>query len=73
MNPLQRYLAEEIATDHVDGVLTRREAMRRLGLLGLTTVTAAALIASCSEEPEEASTPSPTSPDTAGEHRNRRE
>jgi carboxymethylenebutenolidase len=67
VTPLQRYLAEEIATDHVDGLLTRREAMRRLGLLGLTTVAAAALIASCSEEPEEASTPSPpTSPDTAG-------
>ena len=57
MTPLQRYLAEEIATDHVDGLLTRREAMRRLGLLGLTTAASAALIASCSEEPEEASTP----------------
>jgi carboxymethylenebutenolidase len=66
VNPLQRYLAEEIATDHVDGLLTRREAMRRLGLLGLTTAAAAALIASCSAEPEEASTPSPTSPATAG-------
>ena len=57
MTPLQRYLAEEIATDHVDGLLTRREAMRRLGLLGLTTAASAALIASCSEEPEEASAP----------------
>ncbi len=57
MTPLQRYLAEEIATDHVDGLLTRREAMRRLGLLGLTTAASAALIASCSEEPEQASTP----------------
>jgi carboxymethylenebutenolidase len=46
---LQRYLAEEIATDHVDGLLTRREAMRRLGLLGLTTTAAAALMASCGE------------------------
>lgn len=27
---LQRYLAEKAATDHVDGLLTRREAMRRL-------------------------------------------
>ena len=66
VTPLQRYLAEEIATDHVDGLLTRREAMRRFGLLGLTTATATALIASCSEEPDEASAPSPTSPDTAG-------
>jgi carboxymethylenebutenolidase len=59
---MQRYLAEEIATDHVDGLLTRREAIRRLGLLGLTTAAATALIASCSEEPEETSTQSPTSP-----------
>ena len=65
MTPLQRYLAEEIATDHVDGLLTRREAMRRLGLLGLTAAAATALIASCSEEPEEASTPPPMSPATA--------
>jgi carboxymethylenebutenolidase len=66
VKPLQRYLAEEIAADHVDGLLTRREAMRRLGLLGLTTAAATALIASCGERPEEASAPSPTSPDATG-------
>jgi len=44
---LLRYLAEEIATDHADGLLTRREAMSRLGLLGLTTAAAAALLTSC--------------------------
>jgi carboxymethylenebutenolidase len=47
VTPLQRYIAEEIATDHVDGLLSRREAMRRLGLLGLTTAAATALIAAC--------------------------
>ena len=31
MTELERYLAEEIAEDHVDGIITRREAMRRLG------------------------------------------
>jgi carboxymethylenebutenolidase len=35
MTELQRYLAEEVAEDHADGIITRREAMRRLGLLGL--------------------------------------
>ncbi len=35
MTPLNRYLAEEIATDHVDGLLTRRDAIRRLALLGM--------------------------------------
>ena len=45
MTELQRYLAEEIAEDHADGIITRREAMRRLGLLGLTGTAAAALLA----------------------------
>ena len=47
MTPLERYVAEEIATDHVDGLLTRREALRRLGLLGMGAAAAGALIASC--------------------------
>lgn len=49
MTPLQRYIAEEIATDHVDGLLSRREAMRRLALLGVGTAAATALIAACGE------------------------
>jgi carboxymethylenebutenolidase len=42
---LQRYLAEEIAEDHADGLVSRREALRRLGLLGLSAATAASLLA----------------------------
>lgn len=49
MTSLQRYIAEEIATDHLDGLLSRREAVRRLGLLGMSAA-ASALIASCSDE-----------------------
>ena len=49
MTSLQRYIAEEIATDHVDGLLTRREAIRRLALLGLGASAAAALIAGCAD------------------------
>jgi carboxymethylenebutenolidase len=45
MTELQRYLAEEIAEDHVDGIITRREALRRLGLLGLGMATASSLLA----------------------------
>ena len=44
MTELQRYLAEEVAEDHVDGIITRREAMRRLALLGVTGSTAAAML-----------------------------
>ena len=45
MTEYQRYLAEEIAEDHADGLVSRREALRRLGLLGLTGVAAASLLA----------------------------
>jgi carboxymethylenebutenolidase len=40
-------MAEEIAVDHVDGLLTRREALRRLALLGVGGVAATALLAAC--------------------------
>jgi carboxymethylenebutenolidase len=45
MNEFQRYLAEEIAVDHADGFLSRREALRRLGLLGLGAAAASTLLA----------------------------
>jgi carboxymethylenebutenolidase len=63
VNPLERYIAEEIAADHVDGLLTRREAMRRLALLGLGATAASALIAACSaQDPDESPVaPTPTS------------
>ena len=44
MTELQKYLAEEVAEDHVDGIITRREAMRRLGLLGVSGAAASALL-----------------------------
>jgi carboxymethylenebutenolidase len=45
MMEIQRYLAEEVAEDHADGIITRREAIRRLGLLGVTGAAAAGLLA----------------------------
>jgi carboxymethylenebutenolidase len=42
---IQRYLAEEIAEDHADGLVSRREALRRLGLLGLSGAAAGSLLA----------------------------
>lgn len=41
------YLAGEVVEDFADGLLDRREALRRLGLLGLTLGSAAALLAAC--------------------------
>ena len=40
MTEMQRYLAEEVAEDLVDGIITRREALQRLGLMGITGATA---------------------------------
>lgn len=69
MTPLQRYIAEEIATDHVDGLLSRREALRRLGLLGIGATAASALIAACGEkrpaQPQASAPASTTAPTTA--------
>ena len=45
MTELQRYLAEEVAEDHADGLISRREALRRLGLLGLGAAASASLLA----------------------------
>ena len=60
MTALQHYIAEEIATDHLDGLLTRREAVRRLALLGMGAAAAADLISACSEQQNPAESPTPT-------------
>src|SRR5918994_4984098 len=46
MTEMQRYLAEEVAEDLADGIITRREALKRLGLMGITGAAASALLAS---------------------------
>jgi carboxymethylenebutenolidase len=51
-----RYLAEEIALDHADGHLSRREALRRLALLGLTVGSASSLLAACASRPTQRNT-----------------
>jgi carboxymethylenebutenolidase len=65
VTPLQRYIAEEIATDHVDGLLSRREALRRLALLGVGTAAATALIAACSANKQTATEAPATSTEPA--------
>ncbi len=65
MTPLQRYIAEEIATDHVDGLLSRREALRRLALLGVGTAAATALIAACGDNKQPTSDAPVTSDEPA--------
>ncbi len=62
MTPLQRYIAEEIAIDHADGLLSRREALRRLGLIGLGVAAASSLLAACSTDSDESPTSAPVTP-----------
>ncbi|MDR7166584.1 carboxymethylenebutenolidase [Nocardia kruczakiae] len=63
MTPLQRYIAEEIGTDHAEGLLSRREALRRLSLLGLGAPAAVALLAACAQRSgTSASTTKPAAP-----------
>jgi carboxymethylenebutenolidase len=50
MTELQRYLAEEVAEDHADGIITRRDAVRRLGLLGVSGGAAAALLGAAASD-----------------------
>jgi carboxymethylenebutenolidase len=50
MEHFREYLATEVALDHLDGRLTRREALRRLGTMGMSTVAASALLAACGKD-----------------------
>lgn len=62
MTDIERYLAEEIALDFRDGHISRREALRRLGLMGLGATTAASLlVTACGGEPANTATPDETS------------
>jgi carboxymethylenebutenolidase len=61
---LRNYLVGEVAEDFADGLLTRREALRRLGLLGLGVTSAGALLAACGEPASPGAPPSSGAPAT---------
>jgi len=46
---LKDYIVQEVALDCEAGLLSRREALRRLGLLGVTAAAATALLAGCGD------------------------
>jgi carboxymethylenebutenolidase len=50
---LESYIAEEVALDCAEGLLTRREALRRLALMGLSGAAAATLLAACGDDDDE--------------------
>lgn len=60
MTELQRYLVEEIALDHADGLISRREALRRLVLVGFGISAASSLLAAfVAEEARAGKLPAP--------------
>jgi len=47
MTQFNAYLTEEVVEDYSDGIIGRREALRRLGMLGVAITVAAPLLAAC--------------------------
>src|SRR5574342_1242555 len=60
MNSIERYLVEEVTVDYADGLISRREALRRLGLLGVGAGLAAAMLTACEPANNADSQPGPT-------------
>ena len=56
MDHFQEYLATEVALDHAHGQLSRREALRRMGMMGLSLTAASALLAACADDGDEDTT-----------------
>jgi carboxymethylenebutenolidase len=54
MNEIGRYLTEEVVVDYSDGLISRREAMNRLALLGVAAAVAAPMLAACDAKRDEA-------------------
>ena len=57
---LKDYIVHEVALDCEEGLLSRREALRRLGLMGVTGAAAMALLAACGDD--DAAEPSSSAP-----------
>lgn len=66
MSDIHRYLTEEIALDCRDGLLERREALRRLGLLGLSAASASAMLVGCKDDKPTGAAPAASPAGAAG-------
>src|SRR4051812_34631393 len=64
MDYVKEYLATEVALDHADGQMTRREALRRLGMMGISLTAASALLAACGDDKETETTSPAAQPST---------
>ncbi|WP_212832606.1 dienelactone hydrolase family protein [Catellatospora sp. TT07R-123] len=59
MTGFEGYLRGEVVADYADGLIDRREALRRLGLLGVGVAVAAPLLAACDAQRGAAGDPGP--------------
>jgi carboxymethylenebutenolidase len=62
---LKDYILSEVALDCEEGFLTRREALRRLGLMGVTGAAAAALLAACGDDDDASPATTSAAPSSA--------
>ena len=61
----EEYVRSEVVADYAEGFLTRREALRRLMLLGVGATAAGALLAACGGS-SKSTAPTTTAPSTSG-------
>jgi len=50
MDHFKEYLAAEVALDHAAGHLSRREALRQMGMMGIGLTAASAILAACGDD-----------------------
>jgi carboxymethylenebutenolidase len=62
---LRDYILQEVTTDYSQSVISRREALRRLGLLGLSATAAGALLAACGGNGGDEASTTRTAPPTS--------
>lgn len=60
LNETQRYFIDEHVEDFRDGLITRRELVRRVGLIAGSSAAAAAILAACDLSPRPAASGAPT-------------
>ncbi|HZM74885.1 MAG TPA: dienelactone hydrolase family protein [Candidatus Limnocylindrales bacterium] len=60
MNEVSRYLTEEVVVDYADGLISRRDALNRLALLGVATAAAMPMLVACDAKREQSSPPPAT-------------
>jgi carboxymethylenebutenolidase len=60
MNEIGKYLTDEVVVDYADGLINRREALRRLSLLGVGATVGAAMLAACGRDEPSGTTTTPT-------------